>query len=554
MIRQLIADALICAIEQSRDAGMLELSVIPDFTVDRPANPEFGDFSINLAMMLAGQTKLPPRQVAQQILDLLQLPEGILARAEVAGPGFINLFLQPEWMYEVVKYILQQGAEYGKVDVGKGRSVLVEFVSADPNGPLAIPHGRGAIIGDVLSNLLQAANFQVTREYYINDAATQSQLLRLGENLLARYRKLHGENIEVSTEDKLLDEIARKIAKEDGDIYLSMSADSSVPLFAKKGSAAILHGQQALLQAMGVEFDSWFSEEKLTDNGAVESVLQELERRGESFMADGAIWLNSTKYGDEANRPLVRSNGKPTYLANDVTYHRNKFERGFDLLLDIWGPDHQGYIARTKAALAALGFSPDNIHVLVFQMVRLLRNGTLDTTGKKTGGMITLSELLQQMGSDALRFAMLANSINEELVVDVDLAARKTMDNPLYSLKHAYARMVKLLAQAKEQGIELTAGQIADLRPLQHECEVGLMRRLADLPEVVAEAAEHYEPCLLANYARDLALDVHRYYEHSSVLRGGISLEERNARLLLVCAAKLTLDNLFTILGISAEK
>ena len=505
-------------------------------------------------MIVAGQTKLPPRQVAQLLLDSLELPERILAHAEVSGPGFINLYLHPEWMYEVIQYILRQSADYGRVDVGKGRSVLVEFVSADPNKPLAIPHGRGAIIGDVLANVLQAANYRVTREYYINDAATQSQMFRLGENLLARYQKFYGKDIEIMQADSMLDGIAEQIALQDGKCYMEMPAEESVAIFAQKGGAAILAEQQKVLQALGVHFDSWFSEEKLLEDGAVEGILQQLSQRDESYFADGAVWLSSTRYGDESNRPLVRSNGQPTYLASDVAYHNNKFERGFDVLLDIWGPDHQGYVARTKAALIALGYSPERIHIIVYQMVRLRRSGNLLTTGKQTGGMVAMAELLDQIGSDALRLALLANNVNNELAIDVDLAANKSMDNPLYSLKHAFTRMEKLLAEASEQGIELPDSKPVDLRPLQHECEIGLMRRLADLPEVVTAAVEQYEPFLLADYARLLALDVHSYYDRCSVLREGISVEERNARLILVSATKLTLENVFGLLGISSAE
>jgi len=556
MIRLLIADALTEAMAQARNSGQLQLAVLPEFSVDRPENSAFGDFSLTLPMIVSGLVNLPPRQVAQVLLDHLQLPERFLQRAEVAGPGFINLYLQPTWMHEMVQQILQSGAGYGRVNLGKGRRVLVEFVSANPNGPLGIGHGRGAVIGDVLCNVLEAAGYQVTREFYVNDAATTTQMRRFGESLVVRYLQLLGERIDMPEEGsqgEYITDFARRIVHGEGERYLHIPTAERLELFTALGQEAMLRQQHDLLADFGVHFDNWFRESTLL-NGAVDDAVRELTTRGEIITTEGAIWLASSRHGDDGNHPLVRSNGMPTYLATDVAYHRQKFARGYDTLIDVWGADHHGYIARTKAAMAALGFSPERLQVIVYQPVRLRRNGAYVVAGKHKGESIALVELLAQLGRDAARFFLLLQRADHELDIDLELAARRVPENPVYFVRSAHARIAGILRSAHEAGLAMPDSATVDFTLLLHEQEIVLMRRLADFAEEVTTAAELCEPHRLTRYAWELARDFHAFYDVCPVLKAETPSPLRDARLLLVSAAKITLHNVLTLLGVSAPE
>ena len=557
MIKQLLADALKQAMAEAHSDGRLPMTTMPEFSVDRPENPAFGDFSINLAMIVASQAALPPRQVAQIIIDYLRLPERVLERVEVAGPGFINFYLQPGWMHEVVRQIHARGAAYGQVNIGQGRRVLAEYVSANPNGPLSIPHGRGAIIGDVLSNVLCAAGFDVSREFYVNDAATSTQMIRFGESLVVRYLQEFGQHIEFPEDGyqgEYVLEFARRIKARDGEQYLHMPTDQRLELFTALGKDEMLRWQREVLSSFGVEFDNWFRESTLLDSGAVEQGLAALQEHGATYQSNGAVWLASTRYGDDKDRPLLRSNGKPTYLASDVAYHKNKFDRGFEILIDIWGPDHHGYIARTKAAMAALGYAPASIHILIYQVVRLLRNGEFVMGGKRKGDIVLLSELIEQVGRDAARYFFLMRSADSDLNFDIDLAIKESSDNPVYYVQYAHARIASILRTAVEKGVTQPNPLDTDLSPLTQEAEFSLMRLLAEYPEEITTAAELYEPHRLTRYAQELAREFHVFYDRCPVLKDGVPADVRDARLLLVDATKITLKNVLTLLGISAPE
>ncbi|HEY3379288.1 MAG TPA: arginine--tRNA ligase, partial [Armatimonadota bacterium] len=525
MIKQLLADALTNAAQMAKEGGRLQFETLPAFSVERPANPAFGDFSVNLAMMIASQAKMPPRQAAQVIIDHLRLSEQVLDRVEIAGPGFINFYLQPTWMFEIVQEIHRRGDAYGRSNLGQGKRVLAEYVSANPNGPLSIPHGRGAIIGDVLCNVLDAAGYAVCREFYVNDAATSTQMVRFGESLVVRYLQAFGQDIEFPEEGyhgEYVKEFAQRIKERDGDKYLTMPAAERLELFTTLGKEEMLNWQREVLASFGVEFDNWYRESSLIDSGAVERGLEELKKRGETSESEGAVWLNSTKYGDDKDRALVRSNGKPTYLASDVAYHREKFERGFDILIDIWGPDHHGYIARTKASMAALGYAPEQVHVLIYQVVRLMRNGEYVMGGKRKGDIILLSELIEQVGRDAARYFFLLRSSDSDLNFDLDLAVKETSDNPVYYVQYAHARIASILRSAEEKGIAIPDPFTTDLTPLSSDAELSLIRRLADFPEEIVTAAELYEPHRLPRYAQDLAREFHIFYDRCPVLKDGV--------------------------------
>jgi arginyl-tRNA synthetase len=557
MIKQVLIDALAKAAQQAHAANALTYETLPEFTVERPANAAFGDFSANLAMVLASAAKRPPRQVAQALLEHLSLPDDLLERVEIAGPGFINLYLKPVWLHEVVQEIHRQGEAYGRSQRGQGKKVLAEFVSANPNGPLSIPHGRGAIIGDVLCSVLAAAGFAVSREFYVNDAATSSQMVRFGESLVVRYLQEFGKEIEFPEDGyhgEYVIDFARRIKARDGDRYLQMPAADRLELFTNMGKDAMIEWQREVLANFGVEFDTWFRESALFKNNEVQKGIDALAERGETYQSEGATWLASTKYGDDKDRPLVRTNGKPTYLASDVAYHRNKFERGFDILIDIWGPDHHGYIARTKASMAALGYDPERVHILIYQVVRLMRNGEFVMGGKRKGDIILLSELIEQVGKDAARFFFLLRSSDSDLNFDLDLAVQESPDNPVYYVQYAHARIASILRTAEEKGVALPEIGEVDLSPLGEEAEISLIRRLAEFPEEIITAAELYEPHRMPRYAQDLAREFHVFYDRCPVLKEGVDPHVRDARLMLVRAAKITLRNVLTLIGVSAPE
>jgi len=557
MIKPMLITAFTAAAQQARDAGRLHFDTLPAFSIERPANPAFGDMSVNLAMMLASSAKMPPRQAAQVLLSYLQLPDTLVDRIEIAGPGFINLYLKPTWLHGIVQEIHRQADDYGRSNLGQGKHVLVEFVSANPNGPLSIPHGRGAIIGDVLSSVLAAAGYAVSREFYVNDAATSTQMVRFGESLVVRYLQEFGQAIEFPEDGyhgDYVTDFARKIKATDGDKYLKMPAAERLELFTALGKDAMITWQREVLASFGVVFDNWFKESALYAHDDVSACLAALAERGATYEAEGAVWLASTRFGDDKDRALVRTNGKPTYLASDVAYHRNKFERGYHILIDIWGPDHHGYIARTKASMAALGYDPEQVHVLIYQVVRLLRNGEFVMGGKRKGDIILLSELVEQVGRDAARFFFLLRSADSDLNFDLDLAVKETSDNPVYYVQYAHARIASILRSAAEKGIAIPDPLTTDLSTLGHEAEVALIRRLADFPEEILTAAELYEPHRLTRYAQDLAREFHVFYDRCPVLKDDTPAPTRDARLTLVGAAKITLRNVLTLLGVNAPE
>ncbi|MEI6520306.1 MAG: arginine--tRNA ligase [bacterium] len=558
MIKQLIYNAFKDAANAAKEAGKIDFESLPSFAVDRPNNSVYGDYSVNLGMLFASQAKVSPRKMAQILADHLNIPPYLLDKIEITGPGFINLFLKSAWLHEVVSEILKQGDKYGSSSYGEDKKILVEFVSANPNGPLSIPHGRGAVIGDVLCNALATAGYKVCREFYINDAATSTQMERFGESLYIRYLQECGVTAAMPEEGyfgEYVTDFARKIKAADGDKYVGQPIGEMVKEFTAIGREEMLKWQRDMLADFGVIFDNWFSENSLLENGAVEAALTTLEKQGSTFTQDGAVWLAATKYGDVKDRPLVRSNGKPTYLAADVAYHQNKMMRGFDTLIDIWGPDHHGYIARTKAAMAALGYSADCLKILVYHIVRLLRNSEIVNDGNGKGEIILLSELIEAVGKDAARFFFLMCSSDIDLNFDMDLAVKESPDNPIYYVQSAHARIASILRTAEERGVKLPANTGEVLLPLgASEAEISLIRLLSEFPEEVNTVATLMEPHRLTRYAMDVSREFHLFYERCPVLKTGVDPEVRDARLLLVEAAKITLCNVLQLLGVSAPE
>ncbi|HPP76379.1 MAG TPA: arginine--tRNA ligase, partial [Armatimonadota bacterium] len=422
-------------------------------------------------------------------------------------------------------------------------------------GPITVGSGRGGAIGDVIANLLEAVGFRVYREYYINDALNSLQMQNFGKSLEVRYLQLLGHDAKMPEDGyqgEYVTQIAKDIVDKDGDKYVHLPKDERVRLFTDMGEQAMLALQKSDLEDFGITFDNWYSERTLHESGKVTAAIEELKKRGYAYEKDGAIWLKSTEFGDDKDRTLVRSNGLPTYIAADTAYHADKFDRGYEKLLNIWGPHHHGYIARTKAAVAALGYNPDNLDVLIFQVVRLFSGGELVMMSKRRGDLIPLSELVDEVGKDAARFFLLMRSADSSLDFDLELAKQQSSDNPVYYVQYAHARISSILRTAEEEGIRIPNISDVDLSLIVHPSEIELIKKLAEWPELIERSATNYEPHRLTSYSTDLAALFHAFYRDCRVL--GEAPELMAARLTLVQAVRIVLANALKMMGISAPE
>lgn len=543
------------ALENAKKNGDLAIEAIPDIEIDVPRNKEFGDFSTNVAMVLARTLGAPPRDIAQRIINHVEANHGVIDKVQIAGAGFINFYVKPDWYHQVVERIITQGKCFGTSDKHAGESVIVEYVSANPNGPVTVGSGRGGAIGDVLSNLLEAVGYKVCREYYINDALNSLQMQNFGKSLEVRYLQLLGHNDKMPEDGyqgEYVIQIAKDIIEKDGDKYVHMPKEERVRLFTDMGEHAMLELQKSDLKDFGVVFDNWYSERTLHESSKVTKAIETLKERGYAYDKEGAVWLKSTAFGDDKDRTLVRSNGLPTYIAADAAYHADKFDRGFNELLNVWGPHHHGYIARTKAAIAALGYDPDALDVLIFQVVRLFSGGELVMMSKRRGDLVPLSELVGEVGKDAARFFLLMRSADSSLDFDLELAKQHSSENPVYYVQYAHARICSILRSAEEQGVAIPTASEVDLSLIVHPSEIELIKKFAEWPELVERAAEFYEPHRLTSYSQELAATFHAFYRDCRVL--GESPELTAARLVLVQAAKTVLANVLGMMGISAPE
>lgn len=598
-MKQLIAELLGTVIENLKAEGRMDETFAPSINVENARDKTHGDFATNLAMMLAKPMGQPPRQVAQMILDRLPNHEQV-EKVEIAGPGFINFFINDTAKFDVLANVFAQGAEYGRCNVGQGRSVLVEFVSANPTGPLHVGHGRGAAYGATLSNLLDVAGFQVSREYYVNDAGRQMDILATSTWL--RYLEIAGENVSFPSngyQGAYVKEIAEQLWETEGTRFVKsaaevfenvcedeqknadgevISGDKEAHIDDLIAKAKTLLGEadyrvvfdQALndilsdirddLKAFGVSFDQWFSERSLMDSGVIDAALEKLQAAGQIYEKNGALWFRSTEYGDEKDRVVVRDNGMKTYFASDIAYHFNKLERGYETLIDIWGSDHHGYVPRVKAAMEAMDTNPDALKVLLVQFAVLYRGGEKVPMSTRSGQFVTLRELRDEVGADAARFFYVQRKSEQHMDFDLDLATSQSNENPVYYIQYAHARICRVFEQSSERGFEdmawansLTAENLpglVDFALLSTEYESDLATLLAQYPEVVARAAQAYEPHQIAYYLKDLAHALHSYY--NSCMFVVDEKEVRQARLALVAAVRQVLHNGLTLLGVSA--
>jgi arginyl-tRNA synthetase len=539
------------ALQACFDNNTLHSGVIPDVQIEVPGNPEHGDFASNLAMTMARAEKKSPRQIAEALVAALGDCD-FLSRVEIAGPGFINFTLTPACWYEVLHDIAVKGNQYGYSQVGQGRKVLVEFVSANPTGPLHIGHGRGAAVGDAVAAILQAAGFDVQREYYVNDAG--NQVATLGRSIWLRLREQNGETVtfpEDGYQGEYIRELATKLREEDPTIA-ALQEYAAVRCCTVFGIRKVLDWIAADLKAFGITFDKWFSEQSLYDRNMVAVELAKLAEKGLSYEEDGALWLRTTDYGDDKDRVLIKSDGSPTYFASDVAYHMEKFDRGFERLIDVWGADHHGYVPRMKAVVAGLGHPPEDLEVLLIQMVNLLRDGQPFTMGKRSGNFITLREVLEEVGSDACRFYFLMRRSDSQLDFDLELAKRQSNDNPVYYVQYAHARVCSINRNAAEQGIVMPTSDKIDLSSLVLNEELALAKSLARYPETVVSAAQSCEPHRIVYYLQDLAAQFHSYYNRQRVLADDPATTR--ARLYMVNGVRTVLSGALTLLGVDAPE
>ena len=547
-----IKDTLTAAIEEAAKKAIAD-GVFPEgelasVELSVPPKKEFGDFATNFAMQSARVFHQNPRKIAEELAARIQ--GDWLDHTQIAGPGFLNFYLKGDVLYDSFRKIFEAGDSFGQLPKKDAPKIQVEYVSANPTGPLHVGHGRGAAAGSALVNLLRAAGYPVQSEYYINDAGNQMNILAQSVN--ARYLELLGQDVEFPENGYHGEDIkvtAQRIIDKDGDKYLSMSEEERLEIFKDLAYHEKLAILKEDLEKFNVTFDNWFSERTLHPN-AVKGAVKILQDNGNIYEKDGALWLKSTAYGDDKDRVVIRDNGVPTYLAADIAYHHNKYERGFDRLINIWGADHHGYVCRVKAAMEALGHDPEKLTVLLLQMVALYRNGELVKMSKRTGKSVTLNELIEEVGTDAARYFFLMRSLDSQLDFDLDLAKKKSNDNPVYYIQYAHARICSIFRQAEETGLAL--GKEPKLDLLTDESEVALIKKIEEYPEVVERAARDYAPQQIARYSYELAALFHSFYNKCRIMGVGEDLGE--ARLALVTVTAQVIRHSLGILGVSAPE
>ena len=549
-----IKDILTKAIEEAalsaiRD-GVFPEAELPNIVLEVPPKKELGDFATNIAMQSARAFRKNPRLIAQELTQRIQ--GDWLERIEIAGPGFINFYLKSNVIYDGLAALMKKGEAFGQLPAKDMKPVQVEYVSANPTGPLHVGHGRGAAAGSALVNVMRAAGYPVTSEYYINDAG--NQINNLARSVNHRYLELLGRAEEKDFPENgyhgadIID-TAQRIIKKDGDKYLDMSEDERMGIFKELALKEKLAALKEDLEAFNCRFDVWYSERTLHPD-KVQDACKFLQENGNIYEKDGALWLKSTAYGDDKDRVVIRDSGEPTYLAADIAYHRDKFARGFGKVINIWGADHHGYICRVKAAVKALGYNPDDLDVLLLQMVRLLRGGELVKLSKRTGQTVTLAELIEEVGTDAARYFFIMRSMDSQLDFDLDLAKSRSNENPVYYIQYAHARICSIFRQAAENNLQV--GEAPELSLLTDDTEIAIINKLQKYEEEIERAAAEYAPQRIARYAYELAGCFHSFYNQCRIL--GVEDKLAEARLALVTVTAHAIRHALGILGVSAPE
>lgn len=548
-IKTVLTDAIIKTAKNAIAAGVVKDGTLPEVQLTVPPKKEFGDFASNFAMQSARALRCNPRVLAQYIVENLDCP--YVKKAEIAGPGFINFYLNPDWVYDMLARIVEAGENYGNLPKASDEKIQLEYVSANPTGPLHVGHGRGAAVGSALANLLKAAGYDVEQEYYINDAG--NQMNNLARSVNARYLELLGKEIEFPEDGYHGHDIidtAQRIINKYGDRFLQMEEAERLEEFKTIAYQEKLAALKEDLERFNVRFDVWFSEKTLHEANKIKEACEILLEKGYMYEQDGALWLKSTAFGDDKDRVVIRDNGVPTYFAADIAYHANKFGRGFDRVINLWGADHHGYIARMKAAMQCMGYQPEQLEILILQMVRLLRDGQEVKMSKRTGQSVTLNELIDEVGTDAARFFFVMRSIDSQLDFDLDLAKKKSNDNPVFYVQYAHARICSIMRQVAEVGI--TVQGKGDYKLLTEPVEVDLIKKLGEYPEMLATAARERAVQQVAHYVYDLAGLFHSAYNQCRIL--GVNEDLQQARLAMVMAVGHVVRHALSILGVSAPE
>lgn len=570
-IKDILAVAIKAAAQKAIDSGSLKPGTLPEVMLEVPPQKEFGDFATNFAMQSARSLHCAPRQIAQAVVDNLDCAS--VEKAEIAGPGFINFYLKQNWTSDLLASIIAAGESYGNLPANDFGRIQVEYVSANPTGPLHIGHARGAAVGSAMVNLLRAAGYDVESEYYINDAGNQMNNLAASVNArylqLLKLEEMGGvpEDLTVKQLDEMptgipfpengyhgydIIETAQRIIRIYGKEFVALDEKERLAKFLDIAYKEKLAGLKEDLEAFGVTYDVWFSEKSLHDANKIREAVDFLQERGYIYEQDGALWLKSTEQGDDKDRVVIRDNGVPTYFAADIAYHRNKFERGFARVINLWGADHHGYIARVKAAVNALGFDANNLEVMLLQMVRLYRNGDIVKLSKRTGETITLRELMDEVGTDAARYFFCMRSLDSQLDFDMTLATEKSNENPVYYIQYAHARISSIARQLAEAGIEAVPTSELKLDTLVAPEELALIKKMGEYPELLARAARERAVHSVATYAYELAGLFHSFYNQCRIL--GVDKDVQQARIALVKAVGHTIRHALGILGVSAPE
>jgi len=549
LLKRLLEEAL----ERAREAGDLAVDALPEPYVESPREQEHGDLATNVAMVLARAARKKPRDIAGLLVERIDDRDGSLKSVEIAGPGFINFTFSDEAWRRRLLEILGAGDSFGSSSQGAGRRIQVEFVSANPTGPLHIGHGRGAATGDALARVLEAAGFEVEREYYVNDAGGQMDVL--GRSVLARYLALAGRDAPFPEEGypgEYVVDLAAELRDQDGDRWCDAGADEAAAYMARWAGQRLLDRIRDDLAAFGIHFDHFTSERGIREDGTVAASIEELRRRDRLYEKDGALWFRSSDFGDDKDRPVIKSDGQLTYFASDIAYHYGKLQKGFDRVIDVWGADHHGYIKRVEAALRALGADAERFAVVLVQIVNLTRDGEPVRMGKRTGTFIALSDVVDEVGPDLARFFFLMRKSDAQLDFDLELARRQSAENPVFYVQYAHTRIAGIFRQAAEKGVSLPPPSTDAVAPLANQDELGLIKLLDEFPSVVDAAAASLEPHRVVFYAQKLAGEFHRFYTRNKCVSDDRELT--GARLLLVSAVGQVVGRALRLVGVSAPE
>ena len=539
------------ALEKARQAGELELSPFPEIVVEKPKDEKMGDFSTNIAMTLARSERKKPKMIAESVVRYLK--NGDLSQVEIAGPGFINLKMSHEFFLQRLKNVVKQGDDFGQTDVGQGTKVLIEFVSANPTGPLHVGHGRGAAVGDALARILKKSGYDLSTEYYINDVGNQMNFL--GRSTWLRYRELLGEAIEFPDDHyrgEYIKDIANEIVKQKGNEFLNKPEEECLPFFRKFAKDNILKGIQKDLTEFRVNFDNWFTEQSLYDDSSVEKAIEWLKGKGHIYEKDGAVWLKSSAFNDDKDRVIVKKTGEKTYFCSDIAYHQNKINRGFKKIINLMGADHHGYVPRMEAVLEAMGYDKKIFKILLIQFVSLLRAGEKVSMSTRAGEFETLKDVVSEVGVDVARYYFLMRSSDTHLDFDLELAKQETSENPVFYIQYAHARICSIFRTAGEKGVVWNRSNEVDLSLLVEGEEFGIIRAVLAFPEIVEKSARALEVHRISHYLLDMVSRFHGYYSRHRVISDDKALTL--ARLFLLDAIRITIRNGFELMGISSPE